>query len=129
MGPSSPYFQFGIQPRFAYNWRGGAGGVMPGRMAPASLGSADMVESGLDANWVGYPAFKRTILHQAYRDMGDWPLLRPAGPEPLDPNESALGAIPIWDGLSDNEKTLAMVAAAAGVGWFLFIRKKRGRRR
>lgn len=52
---------------------------------------------------------------------------RASGPEPLDPGE--LGAIPIWDGLSDKEKGLVALAAAGAA--FLFGRRyliKMGRR-
>jgi hypothetical protein len=61
------------------------------------------------------------------RGMGDWPPLRPSGPEP----GSADG--PPWPqpysgfgGITDvvSVKTLAVVGAAAFAAWWLFLRKK-----
>ena len=121
---TNPYFSFVNQRRFPYNWAGGAGGVPHSRVAASSrgLGSADLVESGLEAGgpYVHWPAFAYTKLHDPrYVASGDWPLVRPAGMEPL--------------GLSDNEKRLGMVLAAAGIGWLLWKHMgkagKRGSRR
>lgn len=54
-----------------------------------------------------------------YVQAGDWPPLRRSGPEPL----SFFGT------MSDNEKRLALLGAAALFGWYFFIKKpKRGRR-
>lgn len=117
----------GVQRRFPYAWSAGQGGVLPPtRPAPTSLGAADMLESGYgDPNYLPYPPFNRTILHRA--GLGDWPPIRPAGPELLfdsDSEEEGLG----W---SDSEKTLALVAAAGVAAWWLFFRKRRnpGKRR
>jgi hypothetical protein len=131
---SSPYFQFGAQRRYPFAWHGGAGGVPWSRVAGESreLASFDLEESGLNPYSMAYPAFGKTRMHS----VGDWPAVRPAGPEPLDP--SGLGAIPrraleselgsILD-LSDNEKKLAMLVGAAAVGFLLWKRSKRGRGR
>ena len=124
--PSSPYYQFGYQQRFPFAWSGGAGGVLPDSRSPSEsqLGMADMLESGYgDPNWLPYPPLQRTILHPRPFALSDWPLVRPAGPEPLSPGE---GGVPLG-ALSDNEKKLALVAAAAAAAWFLFFRKRRRR--
>lgn len=57
-----------------------------------------------------------------YNGVGDWPLARPQG---FEPGWAATGAIPIWDGLSQNEKTIALVALGAGALWWLTRKKKR----
>jgi hypothetical protein len=100
MSMTSPYFEYAEQPRrYAFNWRGGAGGVIQSRVAAESrglggLGIYDLVESGLDPNTMGFPAFRHTHLHDptfvpesSLAELGDWPLVRPAGPEPMDPHE------------------------------------------
>jgi len=114
--PSSPYYLFGIQKRYPFQWSGAAGGVLPPARAHG-LGNADLYESGYgDPMYEPYPPLQRTILH---RGLGDWPLVRPAGPEP-------------WVlGMSDSEKQYALIAAAGFAAWWLFFRKskRRGRRR
>ncbi len=118
--PSSPYYLFGIQHRMPYNWAGGAGGVpWSGRAAETrelsgSLAADDLLESGLEpGQYTHFPAFNRTMLHDPrYFPTGDWPLIRPAGPEPM--------------GLSDNEKKLGMALALGAIGWMIW--KKMGRR-
>lgn len=151
--PSSPYYLFGYQQRWPFAWSGGQGGILPSAQAnthapPSSLGMADMLESGYgDPNWIPYPAFRRTILHRPafaqalgleavefpaalrargaaqLRQLGDWPLMRPTGPEPLHPGQG----VPSLGALSDNEKTFAIGAAALAAAWFLFLRKHRRR--
>lgn len=139
MSGSTPYFLFGAQRRYPYAWHGGAGGVPQGNRAAetrslglsgvigqcfgtscfGAQGSADLVESGLDPYFMPYSAFKHTHLHDpTILSLSDWPLLRPAGVEPLDPHGEGLG-------LSDNEKTLGAVIAVGAVGWLLW--KKSGR--
>lgn len=142
--PSSPYYLFGSQRRYPYAWHGGAGGVPwsrpaaetrelsglgdaltrwrrasglgdwpafypagPERIDPGLAGCRcsptdgfDLVESGLSPYSIAYPAFNRTRLH-------------------------SLGDIPIWSGLSDNEKKVAMLGGAAALAWWLW--KKRGK--
>jgi len=70
------------------------------------------------------------ITNTIRRGMGDYELLRPAGPEPLDPNEATLSDI---TDLSSSEGQLVAAAVAAGLVWWFFIRKKKrknpGRRR
>jgi hypothetical protein len=137
---SSPYFQFGAQRRYPFAWHGGPGGVPQSRVAGESreLSNVDLEESGLNPYSMPYPAFGRTRLHS----VGDWPAVRPAGPEPLDPGglgstSRRMGARRPGDwhsvgsitDLSDNEKKLAMLVAAGAVGIFLWKRSKRGRRR
>ena len=79
------------------------------------LGNADMIESGLAPYTPAWPAFARTRAHDA--QLGDWPLLRPAGPEPV-------GA------LSTNERRLAIAAGVAGAAFLAWrhLKKRRGRR-
>ncbi len=57
-----------------------------------------------------------------HAELADWPLLRPQG---FEPGWAATGAIPVWDGLTDTQKTMALVALGAGALWFLSRRKKR----
>jgi len=126
---SSPYFIFGAQRRYPYAWHGGAGGVPNTSLAAESrgLGGGDMIDSGLDPNWLEYPAFKHTNLHDPSMGgcaLADWPLVRPQGPEPLDPNSGVLG---MFDTLSDNEKKLAVGAIALVGGYLLWKRMKRRR--
>jgi hypothetical protein len=105
----SPYYRFGFQhPRYAYSWGGGAAGIPPGSRSAVrkGLGILQLDES------------EAPVGHR-FPALADWPALRPAGPEPLDPGE--LG---FWDGLSDNEKKLAVLGGAAAV-WYFFLRKKR----
>lgn len=85
MGPSSPYYLFGSQRRYPYAWHGGAGGVPMGFRSSESreLGIFDLVESGASAFALPSPALSRTRLHA----VGDWPLVRPAGPEPQIPGD------------------------------------------
>lgn len=131
MATSTPYYLFGAQRRYPFAWHGGAGGVPQQNIRSAEaaeLSDFDLVESGLEASRYGtampYRALARTRLHD-HRGMGDWPLYRPQGPEPLDPNQ--LGGV--FD-LSENEKKLAKLAVA-GVLLYVLARKTGviGRRR
>ncbi len=84
-----------------------------------SLGSADLVESGLERGgpYLPWPVLQQTVLHQShspYVPTGDWPLIRPAGYEPDDRRGD--GAL----GLSDNEKRLGMVLAVGVGAWLLY---------
>ncbi len=122
MAPSSPYFIYGAERRYPFAWHGGAGGVPSSQLAAESrgLGIFDMLEAGLDPNSKGYGAFRNTGLHDpSNADLGDWPLWRPAGPEPLDPHQLA----GMLDSLSDNEKLLGAAALGVIAWWAL-----RGRR-
>lgn len=123
-------------PRFMYtSWHAGQGGVMPGMVhsPPSSLGNADLVESGLhDPIFEPYPALARA------RDR--LCKLPQSAPCNLRANAAAamsgvvdqigqdLGAIPIWSGLSTNEKTLAVIGAGALAWWWMNRRGRRGRR-
>lgn len=141
MSGANPYYQFAIQRRYPYAWFGGAGGVLPATRAAetrslsglggvgigncfgngcfGAAGSADMVESGLDENSLPWPAFSRTHIHDpTLLCLSDWPLVRPAGPEPHDPHGDGLG-------LSDNEQTLGIVLVAGAAAWWLFLRRPR----
>jgi hypothetical protein len=132
---STPYYLYGAQRRYPYAWHGGAGGVpqqaqaaevraLSGGCFPTPIGNADILESGLNPYTLPYPSFKRTHLHDPtlLSQLSDWPLVRPAGPEPLDPHEGAPRAL----GFSDNEKRLGLVLAAAAIGYFAYkkLRKK-----
>ncbi|MBT8452989.1 MAG: hypothetical protein KJO40_13555 [Deltaproteobacteria bacterium] len=112
---ASPYYRFGYQgAQYPFNWHGGAGGVPWSRVAAQTreLSDYDIEDSGLTPYSMNYPALRGNIA------SGDWPALRPAGPEPLDPMGGILD-------LSDNEKKLAMLAAAAGAFWWFFMKKKK----
>lgn len=129
------------------------GGVTGRYIGSPQLGMADMLESGYgDPNYEAYPALKkfekcpaRTQRPCALRakaaaqlaglgalgddkillepwPQGDWPLVRPAGPEP-----EAMG-LPVWSGLSNNEKVVA-VAGLGALAWWLWKRRRRGGRR
>lgn len=125
MAGSTPYFQFGAQRRYPFAWHGGAGGVPQQNIRSAEaaeLSDFDLAESGLEQSLspfaLPYAALRRTRLHD-HRGMGDWPLYRQAGLEPLDPNQ--LGGL--LD-LSQNEMKLAKLAVA-GVALY-FVAKKTG---
>lgn len=83
------------------------------------LADFDLIDAGYGEGFPSYPAFNRTILHMP-APTGDWPLIRPSGPEP-----ESLG---FFGNLSDNERSLMMVGGAA-LGVFLLMRSKRGGRR
>jgi hypothetical protein len=128
---ASPYYRFGYQGgRYAFNWHGGAGGVPASRVAAETreLSDYDIEESGLTPYSMNYPALRGAegdTEEPAYVIApGDWPALRPAGPEPLDPGEGGAPLGGLFD-LSENEKKLAMMLAAGGALWWFFIRKKR----
>jgi hypothetical protein len=133
MAGSTPYFLFGAQRRYPYAWHGGAGGVPQSRVAAESrgMGIFDMAESGFGQRGHRYGAFKHTQLHDPSDGLGlgDFPLVRPAGPEPLDPHQGSLSGIPIWDGLSDNEKKLVGLAVAGGLAYWLWRQQRGGARR
>lgn len=116
---TSPYYLFGAQRRYPYAWHGGAGGVPTGTRAAETreLSGADLIESGLSPYALPTPAFRRTRLHA----VGDWPLARPAGPEPEDP-----GLGDLLD-LSANEKIVA-IGAAAGLAAYVLWRRRRRKR-
>jgi hypothetical protein len=125
MAKSSPYYLFGAERRYPYAWHGGAGGVPSSRPAAETreLGSADMIESGLDPNFIPYPAFNHTRFHDPSLELaglGDFPLRRPAGKEPLDPHQLA--------DLSDNEKKYGALAIAGLAALWLYKRSKKRRR-
>lgn len=125
---STPYYLYGYQRRYPYAWHGNPGGVPQSRVAAESrgLGIFDMLEAGFqDPAFFPFPAFKHTNLHDASMlhetELSDWPLLRPAGPETLDPNNLA----GFLDNLSDNEKTLGLVAIAGVAAWWFWKHKRR----
>ena len=122
MAKSTPYYLYGYERKYPYAWHGGAGGVPWSQRAAETreLSGADMIESGLDSQYRPSPAFNHTRLHDpSLVTLGDWPLVRPSGPEPLDPN--GLGA------LSDNEKKLAGALAIGAIAFFMLRKKKRRR--
>jgi hypothetical protein len=108
MSASTPYYLFGAERR-ALAWHGGPGGIpAPGvRSAEArELSGADLIESGLNPYSIPNPAFNETSLHE----VGDWPLVRPSGPEP------SLGLL---DDLSFNEGKVIKLAIAGGLLYLL----------
>lgn len=128
MAGSTPYFIFGAQRRYPFAWHGGAGGVPQQNIRSAEaaeLSDFDLAESGLEASYspfaLPYAALRRTRLHdhRGMGGMGDWPLYRQAGLEPLDPNQ--LG---FFDNLSGNEQKLAKLAVAGAV--LYVVAKKMG---
>ncbi len=129
---ASPYYLFGYQRRYPYAWHGGAGGVPGGYRAAETreLGQFNLEESGLDPYSLNFPALAEGETDEPADVIapGDWPALRPAGPEPLDPSYVATPMGFIGD-LSDNEKRLLWVGAAALGAWFWWRRGKKGRGR
>jgi hypothetical protein len=111
MSASTPYYLFGAERR-SVSWHGGPGGVPAGvRSAEArELSGADLVESGLNPYSIHNPAFNETSLHE----VGDWPLVRPSGPE------SSLGLL---SDLSFNEEKVVKLAIAGGL---LYLLLKKG---
>lgn len=128
---SSPYYRFGYQrPGHAgVSWNTGPGGVLPGAKSAVrqELSDYDAYESGLhSARAMRYPALAlgqgETFQGpQAIVSAGDWPALRPSGPEPLVPGMSGLG-------ISDTEKRYLLIGGAV-LGAYLLFRKPRRRRR
>lgn len=116
-----------------------------GSCCASGVGGFDLVESGAHPYSIRYPALNRTRLHSG---LGDWPAYFPAGPEALDPGvagfqedlggnyitrwnrargiqDGVLGDIPIWSGLSDNEKKVVALGGAAALAWWLWKRSGR----
>lgn len=110
---SSPYYLFGAQRR-PYQWHGGPGGVPQAARAAETreLGNVTMEDSGLGPYSMSYPAFTHTHLHDP---TGDWPAVRPAGPEPLDPH-----------GLSGDDIDGGKLIKAAAVCGLLYLALKAG---
>jgi hypothetical protein len=158
----------GVTHRYAFDWKGGAGGIMSNTRAATcrELGAADLLEAGYgDPNWQGYYQLQELMAGvgdvaakkskrasccddcscncvssgccpdcargarrpstRVYAATGDFMGFRLDGPEPIDPQP--VSGIPIWDGLSDNEKILAGLAAGAGLLWWWKKRKRRRR--
>lgn len=90
------------------------------------LGNADMIESGYGDDFPRNPAFSRSILYmpapaplgRPRAAMGDYPLVRPSGPEP------ELG---LFDGLSNNERKFLMIGGVAAAAFLLFKNRERFR--
>lgn len=71
------------------------------------------------SGWKGYPQPGLSRVAAETRGLSsdevEYLPYRASGPEPLDPGEGGLAGIPIWDGLSDNEKHVVMIAGVVGV--------------
>lgn len=123
---SSPYYRFGSSPRrYAAQWSGAPGGIMTNtrsavRRGLGSLSSSHGALGVLTLEESGAPAAHH------FPALSDWPAVRPAGPEPLDPGEAPMG---LFEGLSRNEKRLALLAGGAAALWYFVLRKKSKHRR
>lgn len=63
------------------------------------------------------------------RGLGDVALIPRGRPSLLHPwEETGLGTIPIWDGLSKNEKTLLVLGAVGAFLWWTLGKKMPGRK-
>lgn len=120
---SVPYYEFGYQRRsYPFFWAGRPGGVPSSRPAAESreLG-LDLEDAGKGPYFAAFPGFAHSEIHQTRTSFADWPPNRPSGPEPLAPRE-ALGFL---SGMSDNERRLALLLAAGGLGYLLYQRMGR----
>lgn len=146
-GSVSPYYTFGYQRWYADSRPHGM--PMPGTRAAETrqLGSL----GGLLGSLGGHTLSGHTLLagipdveeSSAPRDLhfpalshhpsflGDWPALRPAGPEPLDPEVAGPSRLVSHTGLglSDMEKKAAVVLALGAGAFFWWRRRRRKRRR
>ena len=90
---ASPYYQFGYQKRrYAYDPHGGPGGILPGTRAAETRGLGSLSSTTLSGTTLGDFDIEESVGPGIrYPALSDWPLLRPAGPEPLDPGELGHG--------------------------------------
>ena len=119
---ASPYYQFAYQKRrYAYAPHGGPGGMIPGIRAAETTGLGT-----LSGPTIGDFDIEESIGPGVpYPPLSDWPLLRPAGLEPLDQarrSRSRPSSVGSFDSIPGGSMTMLAVAAAAG--WVL-LRKKR----
>lgn len=117
----SPYYRFGYQARrYAYAPHGGPGGILTGTRAAETRGLGT-----LDGPTIGdYDLLESIGPGMAYPALSDWPLLRPAGPEPLDPGEQGRGRSRAVGAFEDVPGGTVTVLVAAAVGWMLLRKKK-----
>lgn len=104
---SSPYYRFGYQgPSYAFRWNAGPSGTKPSIKSGVrtELGNDPFVES-MVPNDLHFPA------------LADWPAVRPAGPEPLDPGEAPVG---VFGTLSTNEQRMVWLAMGLAAGWVVY---------
>jgi hypothetical protein len=120
------YYRFGYQgPQFYQpTWAGSRPTMPPSRPGRAShLGGTDWLE-------IMAPPVKQypTTRTRRLLAVGDWPPVRPSGPEPLSPGEmSPFQRHPMAVGdlmLSDMEKLAVGALAVAGILWWMSKKKK-----
>jgi hypothetical protein len=120
---SSPYYRFGYQRRYAYDWSGGPGGIMSRRPWRASeqraLSGDPVTESWVPPDLHFQPfSFK----DRPMRGVGDVPPIRPSGPEPLDPGRAPRAPLGFIGSLSTMEKN-ALLLGGAVLGAYLLLKK------
>ena len=124
---SSPYYRFGASPRrYAAQWSGSPGGIMPGARGAVRRGLGSLSSDGFGSLGVLTLEESGAPPELHFPALADWPAVRPAGPEPLDPGEAPMG---LFEGLSRNEKRLAVLAAGGAALWYFVLRRKRKARR
>jgi hypothetical protein len=151
-GSISPYYFFGWQKWYADSRPHGM--PMPASRASTSRELSGYGGSGLRGSLTGHTLAEHSLsghslsghpfeesgaptsLHYPalahHPSLGDWPALRPAGPEPLDPGVTGeyrlVKQTGLALGLSDMEKKAGVVLALGAVG-FLWWKRRKGRRR
>jgi hypothetical protein len=125
---SSPYYRFGSSPRrYAAQWSGAPGGIMPGTRSATRRSLGSLASDGFGSLGVLILEESGAPAAHHFPALADWPAIRPAGPEPLDPGEAPMG---LFEGvLSRNETRLLVVGAAGAALWYFVLRKKARRRR